>query len=367
MRVSGFFTANIRRKILSSFIVVIILVLALAVATYIQLEMVRSLSRQVTPSSLRLTALQGYALAMSDFEGNLDRYFVIGGPQFQEAMRQDIERMNDALKAADVDLTPEMETVYNTLLSTAQQLETETIALLEQDPSELSSREVNERIVSVFAQVETARNLEQELAELTSAQLQSSALEQETLISRVVIQALAFGGIVALLVMIASVFVTRSIARPLAEVTEAAQQIEQGNLDIEVPVTTQDEVGQLARTFNNMAAQLRNILGTLEQQVKERTRGLAIVGRINEHLTGILDVDQLLDEVVNQIKEGFDYYHVHIYLFNQAKNQLVVTAGTGQAGAMMKANGHTIDVNTKSLVARAARGAEVVIIANVRQ
>ena len=363
MRLTRFISANIRRKILSSFVVVIILVLVLAVATFTQLELVRSISRQVTPSSSRLTALQDYNLAMSGFEGNLDRYFVIGGPQFQEAMREDVEEVKHALDVAGVSISPEMIPVYNNLVDTTQQLETELAVLLELDPSDLASREANERIVAVFSQVEAARELVKDLAELTSAQLQESALNQETLISSIIVQTLTFAGVVLLLLVVASVIVTRSIARPLAELTAATQQIEQGNLDVQVPVTTQDEVGQLAQTFNSMVGQLRNILRTLE----ERTQGLTIVGAINERLTGILNIDQLLDEVVDQIKDNFNYYHVHIYLFNQAKDRLVVAAGTGPAGATMKANQHGIDVNAKSLVARAARNANVVSIANVRQ
>lgn len=367
MRLTRFFTATIRRKILSSFIVVIVLVLLLAVATYTQLELVRNLSRQVNPSSLRLTALQDYALSMSDFESNLDRYFVIGGLQFQESMRDDIERMNDALEAVGVGINPEMRPDYNELLNITQQLETEIAGLIELGPSELSAREANERVIAIFSLVEAARNLQQELAKLTSTQLQELALDQETLISSVIIQTLVFAGIVLLLVVVASALVTRSIARPLAALTEAAQQVEQGNLDVEVPVVTRDEVGQLAQTFNNMAGQLRNTLGTLEQQVEERTRGLAIVGSISEHLTGILNIDQLLDEVVVQVKDNFNYYHVHIYLFDPAKDQLVVVAGSGEAGVTMKTNRHSINANAKSLVARAARTGSVVGIANVRE
>ena len=367
MKLIRYFSSSIRRKILSSFIVVIILVFILAAATFTQLELVRSLSRQVIPSSLRLTALQDFALATSDFESNLDRYFVIGGPQFQEAMREDIDRMNQALDAVGVDVSPETEPVYNNLTETTQQLETEVEAFLALDSVELSSREANEAIISVFSLLETAGNLQQELTQLTSIQLQQAALGQETLISGVVIQTLVFGAVVLLLVIVASVIVTRSIARPLAELTDAAHQVEQGNLEVEVPVTTHDEVGQLAQTFNSMANQLRSILDTLEQQVEERTRGLAIVASMNEQLAGISNIDRLLNQVVNQVKDSFDYYHVHVYLFDEERENLVVTAGTGEAGETMKANRHSISASAKSLVARAARTRTVVSIDNVRE
>lgn len=48
----------------------------------------------------------------------------------------------------------------------------------------------------------------------------------------------------------------RQIVAPVRAVTTAAQQLAAGQLDRRVPVTSQDEVGQLARAFNQMAEAL---------------------------------------------------------------------------------------------------------------
>lgn len=52
---------------------------------------------------------------------------------------------------------------------------------------------------------------------------------------------------------------SRSILRPLGHLTRAACEIEDGNLDAEVPVTSRDELGRLAATFNSMAGGLREL------------------------------------------------------------------------------------------------------------
>lgn len=51
--------------------------------------------------------------------------------------------------------------------------------------------------------------------------------------------------------------ISRSILQPLRTLTRSAREIEQGNLDLVVPVPSRDEVGQLAEAFNSMAAHLR--------------------------------------------------------------------------------------------------------------
>jgi len=160
----------------------------------------------------------------------------------------------------------------------------------------------------------------------------------------------------------------RQIARPVLAVTHTASQVAAGNLNATVPVMTEDEVGLLAQTFNQMTAQLRWLYTNLEKQVADRTQRLEIVALLGERLNAILEVDRLLPEIVHQIKERFGYYHVHIYLLDEKQERLVIAAGTGAVGAEMKAHGHAIPLTAKtSLVARAARTGEIVSADNVRE
>lgn len=55
---------------------------------------------------------------------------------------------------------------------------------------------------------------------------------------------------------------SRAILGPLERLTRAAGEIESGNLNLTVPVTSQDELGQLAAAFNAMAAGLRELRQT---------------------------------------------------------------------------------------------------------
>src|SRR4051812_21932682 len=55
---------------------------------------------------------------------------------------------------------------------------------------------------------------------------------------------------------------SRAILGPLERLTRAAREIESGNLDLTVPVTSRDELGQLAAAFNSMAGGLRELRET---------------------------------------------------------------------------------------------------------
>jgi two-component system, NtrC family, sensor histidine kinase KinB len=60
-----------------------------------------------------------------------------------------------------------------------------------------------------------------------------------------------------LLSLILSYGLARSLLRPIRALTVSAAALGDGNLDRDVPVTSKDEIGELARTFNLMAAKLR--------------------------------------------------------------------------------------------------------------
>lgn len=106
----------------------------------------------------------------------------------------------------------------------------------------------------------------------------------------------------------------------------------------------------------------------LTEQLERRTIQLNTSVEVSRHLSTILKLEDLLAEVVTLIKARFGYYHAHIYLLDESGENLVVAEGTGPAGAEMKARGHSIPVAaTTSLVARAARTAQVVRVDNVRE
>jgi GAF domain-containing protein/HAMP domain-containing protein len=193
-----------------------------------------------------------------------------------------------------------------------------------------------------------------------------SELEQLTqnLRNQIVFVTIAAIVVVGLIIYLGMMYL---LTRPLGALTAGVQTIIAGNLRQPVPVQSQDELGQLAIAFNGMASQLGDLIDSLENRVAARTSRLEIVASLSERLNAILNIDQLLQVLVTQVKENFDYYHTHVYLLDAEREYLEVAAGYGQAGAQMKAQGHRIRLDAStSLVAQAARDREIVLVDNVR-
>ncbi|HEX2906790.1 MAG TPA: ATP-binding protein [Phototrophicaceae bacterium] len=72
------------------------------------------------------------------------------------------------------------------------------------------------------------------------------------------------------------IFLQAYFVRPLEQLTKATNAIEAGDLTIRVQTRQNNEIGQLARSFNQMTQQLASLINTLEERVKARTVELEI-------------------------------------------------------------------------------------------
>jgi nitrate/nitrite-specific signal transduction histidine kinase len=161
---------------------------------------------------------------------------------------------------------------------------------------------------------------------------------------------------------------------PVGEMTDAARAISAGDFSQRVRVRLgmqQDELGDLAKAFNQMASQLQSLVGELEERVSQRTRlaqrramQLQVASQTAREAAGIRQVESLLEHVSNLITERFGeqraqslglaggIYHTGIFL-TQEMNGVVwamLRAASSEGGQRMLQRGHRLRVGRAELL-----------------
>jgi putative methionine-R-sulfoxide reductase with GAF domain len=163
-----------------------------------------------------------------------------------------------------------------------------------------------------------------------------------------------------------AVLLSQFISGPIVRLAGVAEEVGAGDLTARAAVETQDEIGALTKSFNSMTGQLQRTLEGLEERVAERTRAIELSADVSRRLSTILDQAQLVSEVVELLQFAFDYYHVHIYLFDEAGENLLMVGGTGEAGKTMLERGHKIP-RGRGLVGRAGEIGQVVLVGDTAE
>ncbi|KAA0284623.1 MAG: GAF domain-containing protein [Chloroflexi bacterium] len=179
----------------------------------------------------------------------------------------------------------------------------------------------------------------------------------------------AYSFLLAILFGIIILYFSRNITNPLKRLTEVAEEISKGNLQISADVASNDEVGLLSETINRMTVQLRDTLSNLENRINERTRDLEAsrrqsemraaqylaIGEISKLINSKQELNILLPLITRLVSERFDYYHVGIFLLDATRQYAVLQASNSLGGQEMLKRSHKLKVGESGIVGFAAK------------
>lgn len=136
--------------------------------------------------------------------------------------------------------------------------------------------------------------------------------------------------IIAILVAIFALFISKRFSRPITEVSRSASRISQGNLEpIEIDYGPRDEIGDLVHAFNTMTEDLHRTTvsrDSLAREIVERKKAeekiehlnlvLRAIRNVNQIITKEREYDRLLKGACNNLIDNRGYHNAWIGLLD---------------------------------------------------
>lgn len=168
--------------------------------------------------------------------------------------------------------------------------------------------------------------------------------------------------IFAIAIAVAAIAISaNSITEPISTLAQTASSFAAGQLSTRSNIDRQDEIGTLSRSYNQMAEQLQDIIGKLEQRVEDRTKELQdqtkrlrVSAEISRDAASSRDLGELLEQAGELIQSRFGFYHTGIFLLDNDREFAVLASSPTKAGKQMIANNHKLRIGEVGIVGRVA-------------
>lgn len=142
---------------------------------------------------------------------------------------------------------------------------------------------------------------------------------------------------------LAAYALSRRITQPITRLTESTARMAEGKIDQEIPVDSQDEIGTLATTYNEMAkalkrtldertrvaTELRDLNRTLEDRIRERTSQLRDLHQLGVSMQEPLPLSERLNLILKGVHEVIGFDRIIIWLPDREDLSLELAAAIG--------------------------------------
>jgi two-component system sensor histidine kinase BaeS len=117
---------------------------------------------------------------------------------------------------------------------------------------------------------------------------------------------LLYGALMAAIIaLLLGIFLSRTLTRPLRELTQATHAVSEGDLSQQVPIRSNDELGELAKAFNKMSTELSRSVNIRKQMTADiahelRTPLSLILGHAEAVHDGVLQPSRENFEIIRE-------------------------------------------------------------------
>ncbi|MBN6889973.1 methyl-accepting chemotaxis protein [Cytobacillus horneckiae] len=155
---------------------------------------------------------------------------------------------------------------------------------------------------------------------------------------------------IALLISIITIyFIANSMAKPLIQLKNGLNEFAKGNLNIQTNITSKDEIGEVSRHFNQMVAQMKELLTTINHSVGSIKESAESLSAVSEETNAS---SEEMAAAINEIATGASRSAEEAESAHQLSNQLSTRINeiSEHTASMKKLSEKADEINQSGLV-----------------
>ncbi|MBU2028610.1 cell wall metabolism sensor histidine kinase WalK [Patescibacteria group bacterium] len=271
---SFFSNLSIYWKILMSFLILGVLAFIMAFFGFFNLSQINNAIKSLTPRIQETSYLNDINSALNTFDKDLERYVTMGGEENKDRLLEELNKAQETTAvfstSPDSELTDKL-----TLISADLQALSQNTADLIATKEEFRTSGSNEKIMQIYILLQSLDSSSAGVKQVLTDRFNSSLQDQRESISLATRQFVVIVLGMIILGVILSFLLSRAITQPIAKLRDTANTLSSGNYRVRIDVASDDEIGQLATSFNEMGENLLMATTKLEGEVAKRTEELS--------------------------------------------------------------------------------------------
>ena len=228
---------------------------------------------------------------------------------------------------------------------------------------EMGLKNHNDEALDIFRNqarpiLNNAMNAAQKLADLNK-QMGNEVSRSLTDNSRLIIYMIVFVIIISVSISVAmSFWVARLISRPILNVRDAAFKLAQGDLDISISNDSNDEVGEMTRSFSEAAEMMRRYITDISRGLSEISHGNFNISPNEKYKGAFITIEESLFTIIHSLSNTMGE-------INEAAEQVSIGAQSLSQGSTEQASSiEEVAATVNEIASRIKRNAENALSAN---
>lgn len=153
-----------------------------------------------------------------------------------------------------------------------------------------------------------------DMAEQRHKEIEALGVELEKNQGRIIMILFGSTGVAILLAILLGIILAKSITTPVRKLVGVSEKIAGGDLDVEIDVNSQDEIGTLAKAFSKMADNLNEVISNIASASEQVASGskqisdssMALSQGATEQASSIEQLTASVEEISAQTKQNAD-------------------------------------------------------------